>query len=220
MRTRRAWIALVATPFVLGAAVLPVVAWLAVTRGVRGDALFAAMEPLAAIPVSLGFAMTLLLTRRLARADGLTLADLGWRRPSLADVAVGVLVGVAVWAVNRVALYPMIQALRPGFDPTLGAMRLPAALTMIAIAVAAEDTLYRGFALTVLRRRHGTVLAVLVTSACNALIAPGQGWPLVLWAFLFGVLLCGVRLWRNNLWPVVIVHGLVGLGPRLLTYAS
>jgi len=51
-------------------------------------------------------------------------------------------------------------------------------------------------------------------------VAPGQGWPLMAWAFYLGVVLCGVRLWRDNLWPVVIIHWIVGVGPKLVSLFS
>ena len=56
---------------------------------------------------------------------------------------------------------------------------------------------------------------VLVTSAAYAILTP-QGWPLMLWAFGFGLLLGGLRLFSENLWPSAAAHLVVALTPRLI----
>lgn len=55
-----------------------------------------------------------------------------------------------------------------------------------------------------------------MTSTFYALVTPARGLPLVLWAAYFGVVLCVLRAWRKNLWPVTITHCAVALGPKLL----
>lgn len=215
-QTKRVWIALAALPLLLGVTFAPVIAYLASTRGLSGDALAKAMEPLAPLPGAIGFAAALSLTRWLAKKDGLSLADVGWGRPSAVDVGVGVSLAGVLSAANAYVFYPLIQTSRPTFDPTLPNVSLPAAMALMTVAVVAEDTLYRGYAWTVLQRRHGTLFAVGVTSLFYAAVAPGAGLPLMLWALCFGVVLCGIRLWRKRLWPVVIVHWLVALGPKLV----
>ena len=86
---------------------------------------------------------------------------------------------------------------------------------LLSVAVVAEDTLYRGYAFVALRARHGPVLAVVVTSVFYALLAPGPDLALKAWALLFGLLLAGLRLWRGNLWPVVLAHAVVSLAPKV-----
>lgn len=212
----RVWLALLGMPVVLGAAFLPFGAYLAISRGLRGEELARALEPIAVLPASIGFGSAFLLTRWLARRDSLPLADLGWRRPSLADVAVGLGAGVALWALNAWVLYPLVQASQPGFDPTLAPVSLPAAAVTMVVAATAEDTLYRGYAFTVLKDRHGLLPSVLVTTVLYALLTPARGLALVLWAAYFGAVLCGLRWWRKGLWPVVLAHCVVALGPKVL----
>ena len=211
----RVWLALGAAPLVLALAFLPVAAWLAEGRGLRGEALTRALQSLAVFPATAGFTAAFLLTRWLARRDGLLLTDLGWRRPTLADLAVGAVGGAALGVANARWLYPVVQRLQPDFDPTLGGVSLPAVVLTLAVACVAEDSLYRGYALEALKRRHGPVVATALTSACYALLTP-SGPPLMLWAALFGLVLSGVRLWRGTLWPVALIHCAVGLTPRLL----
>lgn len=215
MARARVWLALLAMPLLLGLAFAPFAAWLMQTRGLEGQALAEAMQPIAVFPATLGFGAAFLLTRALAKKDGLSLGTLGWARPSLADVAIGVGAAAVLGALNAWVLYPLVQAAQPSFDPTLPKVSLGAAAVTLLVAAVAEDTLYRGYALSVLRERHGAVAAVAVTSIFYALVTPAQGLALVLWAYYFGVVLCGLRLWRKNLWPVTIAHGLVALGPKL-----
>jgi membrane protease YdiL (CAAX protease family) len=201
----RVWIALAALPLLLGVVFFTFAAFLGNT-----------LQPLAAVPGSIGFTAGFLLTRHLASKDGLSLGDLGWRRPTGPDLAVGLGAAALFWAINAFALHPLLQSAQPSFDPTLGSLSLPAATGLLLTAVVAEDTLYRGYALHVLKGRHGTVAALAITTACYALLAPGPGFALRLWSIYFGAVLGALRLWRRNLWPVAITHGLVALGPRLL----
>ena len=211
----RVWVALLATPMLLACAFLPVAGYLVTARGLSGEALAKAIEPLAVFPASIGFAASFLLTRWLARKDGLTLSVLGWGRPTLADAAVGVTAATVLGLLNAVWLYPLVQRSQPNFDPTLPSVSLPAAIVTLVVAAVAEDTLYRGYALEVLSQRHGKVVSLLVTSTFYALVTPARGLPLVLWAGYFGIVLGVLRFWRKSLWPVTLVHCVVALGPKV-----
>jgi membrane protease YdiL (CAAX protease family) len=95
-------------------------------------------------------------------------------------------------------------------------LSLPSACLMMTVATASEDSLYRGYALKMLQARYGTTAAVAITTAFYAMLAGIQGWPLMLWALYFGLILSLIRLWRNNLWPVFLTHLLTSIAPRLL----
>lgn len=216
MARARVWLALFATPVLLGLAFAPFAAWLMRSRGLEGEALAEALQPIAVFPATLGFGAVLVLTRALAKRDGLSLGALGWARPSLADVAIGFGAAAVLGALNAWVFYPLVQAAQPSFDPALPKVSLGAAALTLLVAAVGEDTLYRGYALHVLEQRHGALVGVGVTSVFYALVTPAQGLALVLWAGYFGVVLCGLRLWRKNLWPVTIAHALVALGPKLM----
>lgn len=218
--TRRVWIALVSPPFILAAFFAPVIVYLSKAKALEGDALMRAVEPLAPIPVSIAFVLILILTLRLARRDGCTWAQIGWVRPQLRDVLVGVAAGVALVVVNHFAILPLLVSVRPGFDPTISALGFAAAGVTLTISVIGEDTLYRGYALHVLSTRYGRVWAVLITSLFYCILAPGQGWPLNLYALYLGVALCLVRFWTGSLVAVVVAHLLVGLGPKVIDWVA
>ncbi len=213
----RVWLALVAPVFFLGLCVSLASAWHHLVGGLDWAAANAAANHAPAVPVSVGFGMTALFTWMMARKDGLSLASLGWQRPTLGDVAVGVGAAAVLMAINAALLYPLVQRAQPSFDPTLGSLSLPAALWMMTIAAASEDTLFRGYAFTTLQARRGTVAATLITTMFYAPLGGGQGWALVLWAVYFGVVLCALRVWRRSLWTVSITHVLVALGPKVLS---
>lgn len=211
----RVWAALVAAPLCLAVAFGSAAGFLVVARGVSADQLPQALPPVAPWAGLVGFAAMFFVTHRLARADGLTLAALGWRRPSGIDLAIGVAVAALVAVADASVFYPLVQRAQPSFDPQQAAIPLPALALMLGAGVIAEDTLYRGYAFEVLRARRGLPFTVVVTSLAYALLAPGPEWPLKLWAFGFGVVLVTLRAWRGSLWPVVIVHATAALVARV-----
>lgn len=213
----RVIVALVAAPFVLALAFAPAVAWVATREGLEGDALFRAVERIAWLPGLVGFSAIFLLTRALAARDGLSLSALGWRQGGVGGVALGLFVGLVVAVIDDVWLYPLVQRFQPGFDPTASTSSLPLIAALLTVAIVAEDTLYRGYALERLRARFGPAAAVVVTSVCYALMTPGPDVALKVWAVGFGVVLAALRLLSGNLWPVVIAHGIVSLGPALVS---
>lgn len=210
------WLALASPLLILGACFASTAAVLAAVRGVPQQDLAAAMDAVAALPITLGFTLVLLLTWRLARTDGHTLTTLGWRAPSGMDLLAATVVGAAVLGFNALLFHPWVRTVQPAFDPTLGAMSLPLAVGMMGLAAAAEDTLFRGYALVELRARHNTAVALLASALFYAPLAGAQGGALVVWALGFGLVLAGLRLWRNNLWAVWWTHVVVVLGPKVL----
>lgn len=225
-RSRRArwrvWAAIAGAPVVLMFAFLPLVVLLAGVRGLRGDALMRAIEPLAPLPGAVGFVLIFALTAWLSGKDGLALGALGWhpRARSTAQLVVDVAVGMGgaavVVALNHAVLFPLLRQHDPSFDPSLPAVGLVPAAAMLLVAIAAEETLYRGYGWRVLRERHGAVVALLVTSVAYALLTPGPGVALKVWALGFGVLLAVVRAWRGSLWPGAIVHAAASLAPLIM----
>ena len=208
------WATLVAAPMILGLAFLPVIAWMAGLRGLRGPDLLRAVEQVAAVPATVGFGLILLLTWRMARRDQLSHRTLGWRRPLWTAVLVGIGCGLLIATLNQAWLYPLIQRFQPGFDPSLGDVPLIMAALMMGVAIVAEDTLYRGYALVQLQARHGVGAAVGICSLFYALLTPGPELALKVWALGFGLVLSALRLWTGSLWPVVLAHLIVSLGPR------
>ncbi|MGC4117966.1 MAG: CPBP family intramembrane metalloprotease [Myxococcales bacterium] len=124
--------------------------------------------------------------------------------------------GLAVETADAWLLYPLIQAAVPSFDPSLRALGLPAACAMLLVAIAGEETLFRGYGFLELGRRHGKVWAVAITTVLYAALAGGQGFPLVAWATGFGLVLCALREWRGSLWPGAIAHAIASLGPKIV----
>lgn len=215
----RVWAALVAPPFMLALAFFPIIA-IAMSSGLQGDALMKAVQDKAPLPASLAFVATFILVRFLAKRDGLTLPDVGWRRPTALDVISGAAVALAVHGINVTLCHPSLREAQPSFDPRLTGVSLPVVVVMLGLGMVAEDTLYRGYAWKVLSERHGPASALLVTTLFYVLLAPGTEWPLKVWTLGFGAILGAVRWWRGNVWPVVIVHAVTSLGPKLVAELS
>jgi membrane protease YdiL (CAAX protease family) len=210
------WLALFGLPLIVAVPFIGFGAYFAGVRGLTGAELDATMQRVAPFPTSIGFAVGFFVIRMLAKKDGLTLADLGWRKPGGLDLAIAFGAAAVLSAVNAFVLYPLLATAQPSFDPKLTILSLPGAALMLLVAIPVEDTLYRGYAFKVLQLRHGAIAATLITTLFYAGFAGAQGLPVVAWAVYFGLVLSGLRLWRKNLWVVAIVHCVVSLGPKVL----
>jgi uncharacterized protein len=190
------------------------------------------------LAVGLGLAACLAL---IARGQGLTAAELGlarsaWPRGLRWGAAAAALVAAAYALGLLVA--PVRQAL-PGGQGGLGPGTLWAVLVVVGLGtVLPEELAFRGLLLALLRRRHDTRTAALVSSAlfglwhvlaalgggpANAAIAGAVGGDAagtaarvavtVLFTSLAGIVLCWLRLRSGSLLAPALAHWTVnGLG--------
>jgi membrane protease YdiL (CAAX protease family) len=194
--------------------------------------------PDAHVAVGLGLAACLV---AIARAQGLTAADLGLarstRRTGLVwGAAAAALVGVAYALAYLVA--PVREVLPDG-ERDLGRAALWAVLVVVPLGtVLPEELAFRGLLLALLGRRHGVLAGTLVSSglfglwhvlgslgggAANAAIAEVAGGDAagtvarvmvtVGFTFVAGIVLCWLRLRSGSLLAPVLAHWTVnGLG--------
>ncbi|MBL8922001.1 MAG: CPBP family intramembrane metalloprotease [Myxococcaceae bacterium] len=220
MARLRPWLSLVIAPLCLAACFALAAVALLATGKATPEAVGATLQASPVAPATAGFLLAFVLARWFARADGLTLAALGWSRPGPKEALVA-LAAVLVFApLNTFVLFPLVQRADPSFDATAGTVSLVGAVLMFSAAVVAEETVYRGYALTLLKARLGVAGAVVATSLAYALLAPGATWPPKAWALGFGLLASALRLWRGTLWVPAVVHLGASLTPKLLALAG
>ncbi|MEW5738017.1 MAG: CPBP family glutamic-type intramembrane protease [Myxococcota bacterium] len=215
VRGWRVWLALLSAPASLAIAFGVVAALARGTLGLEGEALVAHLTAVAAVPTTLAFLAVLGLTWRLAGADGWSLAALGWTKPPRRDVGLALVAAPTLWLLHVFLVYPQLVKVQPAFDPSLRSQALGPLVMMLSAAIVAEDTLLRGYALRALTQRHGVTAAVCVTSVAGALVMPQPGWWLKLWALGLGLVLSLLRLASRSLWPVLVTHAALAVGPRL-----
>jgi membrane protease YdiL (CAAX protease family) len=190
------------------------------------------------LAVGLGLAACLVV---IARANGLTAADLGlarstWRSGLRWGAVAAALAGTAYVLAYLVA--PVREVLSDG-EGDIGPTALTAVLVLVPLGtVLPEELAFRGLLLPLLGRRHGVRAATLVSSAlfglwhvlaslgggaANAAIADVVGGDAagtvvrvvitVLFTLLAGVVLCALRLRSGSLLAPVLAHWTVnGLG--------
>jgi uncharacterized protein len=194
--------------------------------------------PGAHVAVGLGLAACLVV---IARADGLTAADLGLARSTWPSglrwgAAVAALVGAAY---ALASLVPAVRHAVPDDAGDLGRATLWAVLVVVPLGtVLPEELAFRGLLLPLLGRRHGVRAATLLSSGlfglwhvlaslgggtANATIANAVGGDAagtvarvlvtVVFTSLAGVVLCALRLRSGSLLAPVLAHWTVnGLG--------
>jgi membrane protease YdiL (CAAX protease family) len=78
---------------------------------------------------------------------------------------------------------------------------------IVTVVAVAEESLLRGSLFTVLERRHGTVLAVAVTSVAFALLhAPVYGWAVVPLDLTVGIWLGALRAVTGSVTASAVAH--------------
>lgn len=147
---------------------------------------------------------------------GLTLRDLGLVRPSGADVALGVLSGVAVIVVTSV-IAKLVGEHR--WDPIYAAMvrgdgiSQTAALLMVGVwSPFVQEVVFRGALLTALRERLPGALCVALTAVAFAFVHAASGLTAVLTTFVGGLVLGALTLRRATLTAAVVCHITINVG--------
>jgi membrane protease YdiL (CAAX protease family) len=194
-------------------------AYLTAARGLAESDVPAAIEDAGFRLSAAGFLFGFLVTRWLAAKDGLSLADIGWRKPSGKDLLIGLAVTVVMTSLQHWVATPYLRTISPGLDRMMGLFSWDDAVFLI-VAIVGEDTLYRGYVLTQLPKRYALPVAVAISVLAYSLLSAANG-PLVMgWTVIMGVVFVALYLSRRNLWPVAMAHYGMGVLPLALTSAG
>lgn len=153
---------------------------------------------------------------------GARMRSIGWNRLQLGYVGVA-LAGFGVYFIGYLITATLASALVPSLNlnqqQDIGFKDSGASIDMLLTFVSlvilpplAEETVFRGFLYTGLRRRFPFLLATLITSVLFAIphLQFGDSAPL-LWVaaldtFVLSLVLCYVRERTNSLWPSIFIH--------------
>lgn len=156
------------------------------------------------------------------RREGWTLPDIGWRSRGRHHLAVqlvlGLVAGAALYALDRFAIEPLSEricrALHWSFSGIPRARLRPSRMRFLALVIAStlftgvvEESVYRGYAIGILRQRLGAPAALIVTSLFFAVMHLGFfGAPGMIANGFDGLLLGGLFLWSGGILPPAIAH--------------
>ena len=158
------------------------------------------------------------------RRRGASLRVIGWNRFRLRFLWIA-LAGFGVYFVGYLLAAAVTSALIPslnlnqhqdiGFQHPNGSLAM--LLTFVSLVILpplAEETVFRGFVYTGVRRRFPFLVSAVITSVLFAIphLQFGEGAPL-LWVaaldtFVLSLVLCYVRERTNSLWPGILIHAL------------
>jgi membrane protease YdiL (CAAX protease family) len=144
--------------------------------------------------------------------EGATLASLGWQGASISSVLWGlVLAAGLMWIVYpvTVALFRAMGIV--GYTDGLGKLAaLPRWSLVLAAIVAgiAEETLYRGFALTRIAELTGSsIVAIFLTTLIFAVVHQRLwGWGASVGFVVSGLVLSAFFMWRQDLLANILAH--------------
>lgn len=154
------------------------------------------------------------------RRQGRSLREIGWTLDSTSlgrELVVGLVCALVLYLLKELA-YDSLEAVLQGRRPTFTSLfnfHLERPETAMAVAafslVFVEESVYRGFGIPALERRHGRAWAVVVSSVCFGLLHWGNGLEAVTFSTVWGVLLAGIFLWRENLVAGTTAHAFYNL---------
>ena len=172
------------------------------------------------------FAEGLVLTALYAwfRGYHTALSVIGWVKPRLRDIAVG-LSGWVVYLLLFLVFVGLLQHYFPhfnvnqeqqiGFNHVTGSSNLVMAfISLVILPPLAEELLMRGFLYTSFRKRLNVVTSILLTSAIFASAhlpeggAAGPLWIGAIDTFILSLILCYMREKTGSLWPGITAHAL------------
>jgi len=160
-------------------------------------------------------AAMLLYVRRIERRP---LASIGFRPPGAANLALGVLAGVAVLAMLGAMYFLVLPALHLGDSVAATAnggalMATPFWWRLVSTvrAAVAEEVLFRGYAMERIEELTGsrTVATVLSLAVFTLDHVSSWGWSHELVVAVGGLAFSLLYLWRRNLWVNIIAHFIV-----------
>ena len=158
------------------------------------------------------------------RRRKVSLRLIGWNAFRFRYIAIA-LAGFGVYFIGYILTAAVTSALIPslnlnqhqdiGFQHPNGSFAM--LLTFVSLVILpplAEETVFRGFVYSSIRRRFPFVLSALMTSVLFAIphLQFGEGAPL-LWVaaldtFVLSLVLCYVRERTDSLWPGIFIHAL------------
>jgi membrane protease YdiL (CAAX protease family) len=155
------------------------------------------------------------------KKDGLTLQAIGWNvnasnktKDIIGKSIIGIIAGILIVIFDCYLLGPVIQTLgikgggfQPGIQYIIGA-------TFFAGIV--EESIYRGYAITLFEKKFNKGLAVLISSIFFIPLHFGTGIQNMICVFVFGLIFAGLFLWRRSLITNAFAHAVANLIPIIL----
>lgn len=174
---------------------------------------------------ALWWALVVVMLVYVVAVERLPLSSIGFRKPGIWDILLGILAGVllfvgvgVIYAIVIPALHLAPQAKAADTLGTILTMPFWFRVLLVARAAVCEEVLFRGYPLERIEELTGsTILAALLTWAAFT-YAHLAGWGTVhlIVAGYGGVILTILYLWRRNIWANMIAHWIADGGAFLL----
>jgi uncharacterized protein len=147
--------------------------------------------------------------------ERLPLESIGFRKPGMRDIFIGIAAGIVILAGLAGIYFALLPALHFKEDPRVTEMMSQMLakprwwrLTLILRGAIAEEIVFRGYVIERLRELTGRLsIAGILSCTVFALEHVGVwGWVHLLIAGSAGAILTLLYIWRRNLWVNMIAH--------------
>lgn len=188
----------------------------------RGDAAVIAEKTPQALPyilvITLGLSFLILL--KTMRSNNITFHEIGWQlnegQTWVKEALLGVLVGAPLGVLYIYVLSPLLTTVQRAVGDyvppeeilsSLGSSVLPFFIANVILAPIIEENIFRGFALSQLRKRFNPPITFILSCLVFGLFHWGGGfWYIVLVGTVAGGTFAGLYMWRRNIVSAFAAH--------------
>lgn len=216
----RTWLLMVSPPVLFLVVILGVSVYFGVSTGGNAEATADAVAGSAPIILLIVQCFMLLGLRAVLRAERLSLHDIGWRVGSgqalWQEVLIGAVLGLLLAVLYILVLSPLLTTVQgavgdyvpPGeMLQALAGAAVPFFLANVLLAPFVEESLYRGYGISALKKRLGVPTTVVVSCVLFGLLHWAGGfWYVILTGAVAGGLLVGLRIGRGNIIAAYAAH--------------
>lgn len=153
--------------------------------------------------LSINYVILLLILFLSLYRDKIKLRQIGFTsRGFTTDLTIGAISGILIFIIVKVILNPIF--LNIGGNGLFSMSRdnnkfLLYAISSVFLAPFCEESIFRGYGITKLQIKYGSIIAILITSVFFSLLHLGEGVGSMLVALIVGIILGVLFIWRKSM---------------------
>lgn len=165
--------------------------------------------------LSINYAALLIILFCVIKKDKIKFSQIGFTfREFITDLIIGAMCGILLFLLVKFVLTPIF--LNIGGNGFFSMNRdssnfLLYAASAVVLAPFAQESIFRGYGITKLQSKYGSIIAILITGVFFSLLHFGEGVGSMLTALAVGIVLGFLFVWRKSMTANITANALVSL---------